>query len=266
MNRLDQCFANLRSSGKKAFVAYICAGDPHLDATVEIVRKLDAAGVDVIELGVPFSDPVADGIVNQMAADRAIAAGATTAGVLGTIRKIREFTQIPIVLFTYMNPVFTYGWDRFHSDAAAAGTDGILVLDLPPDEAAQNPDLQNEDGLAHIRLVAPTTPEQRIPQIARIAQGFIYYVSQEGVTGMQTTVAKGIAEMVNVIKANSSVPVCAGFGISNPAQAAEVATKADGVIVGSAIVKLIERNGAEPDLADRVAAFVKPMVDAVKAV
>jgi tryptophan synthase alpha chain len=265
MNRLDACFSNLRSSGKRAFVAYICAGDPHLEATIELVKALDAAGVDIIELGLPFSDPVADGIVNQIAADRAIAAGTTTAGVLAAIAQIRQHTQIPIVIFTYLNPVYTYGWERFHKDAAAAGADGMLVLDLPPDEAAQNAELQSSTGLAHIRLIAPTTPEQRIPQIASIAQGFIYYVSREGVTGMQTAVATGIQSMVASIKSHTQVPVCIGFGISNPTQAAEVASQGDGVVVGSAIVKLIGEHGKSPDLSQRIAAFVKPMVDAVKA-
>jgi tryptophan synthase alpha chain len=265
MNRLDSCFSALRDSNKKAFVAYICAGDPHLDATVEIVTSFAQAGVDVIELGIPFSDPVADGIVNQMAADRAIAAGTTMSGVLGAIKRIRERTQVPIVLFTYLNPVFTYGWERFHSDAAAAGADGVLVLDLPPDEAAQNPDLTEDNSLAHIRLIAPTTPAERIPRIASIAQGFIYYVSVEGVTGMKSTVATGISDMVALIKQSSKVPVCAGFGISNPAQAAEAARQADGVIVGSAIVKLIAQHGKDTALVQRVTDFVKPMVDAVKA-
>jgi tryptophan synthase alpha chain len=266
MNRLDTCFTALRATGKRAFVAYISAGDPHLDATVDIVLALAGAGVDVIELGVPFSDPVADGIVNQLAADRALAAGSTTAKVLATIARIRQHTQIPIVLFTYLNPVYAYGWERFHQDAAAAGADGMLVLDLPPDEAAQNVELQGSTGLAHIRLIAPTTPVARIPQIAALAQGFIYYVSREGVTGTQTSVATGISEMVQQIKRSTQVPVCVGFGISTPLQAAEVAAHGDGVIVGSAIVKLIAEHGQAADLPQRVAAMVKPMVDAVKAV
>jgi tryptophan synthase alpha chain len=265
MNRLDTCFSTLRTNGKRAFIAYICAGDPTLEATVDLVKSLAAAGVDIIELGLPFSDPVADGIVNQMAADRAIAAGSTTAKVLGTIAQIRQHTQIPIVLFTYLNPIYTYGWDRFHQDAAAAGADGILVLDLPPDEAEQNAELQDRTGLAHIRLIAPTTPLDRIPKIAALAQGFIYYVSREGVTGMQTAVATGIQSMVQSIKQSTHVPVCVGFGISTPEQAAEVAAQGDGVIVGSAIVKLIAQHGHEADLAQRVADLVKPMVDAVKA-
>lgn len=265
-NRLDARFAQLRASGKRAFVAYICAGDPALDVTVEIVKALDAAGADVIELGLPFSDPLADGIVNQLAADRAIRGGTTTPKVLEMIKVIRQHTEVPLVLFTYLNPVYTYGYERFHHDAAAAGADGILVLDLPADEAAQNAELKPVPDLAHIRLIAPTTPHDRVPQIAGVAKGFIYYVSREGVTGAQTSIATGIAEMVAHIKSTTDVPVCVGFGISNPEQAATVAAMADGVVVGSAIVKLIEKHGSSASVAQEVGAFVKPLVDAVKAV
>jgi len=264
-NRLDARFAQLRATGKRAFVAYVCAGDPSLEATVEIVKALDAAGADVVELGLPFSDPLADGIVNQLAADRAIRNGTTTVKVLEMIKEIRKHSQVPLVLFTYLNPVYTYGYERFHKDAAAAGADGILVLDLPADEAAQNAELKPTPELAHIRLIAPTTPHDRVPKIAAVAEGFIYYVSREGVTGAQTSIATGIAEMVAHIKSTTQVPVCVGFGISNPEQAATVASMADGVVVGSAIVKLIEKYGSSPALATEVGAFVKPLVDAVKA-
>ena len=265
LNRLDARFAHLRATGKRAFVAYVCAGDPSLEATVEIVQALDAAGADVVELGLPFSDPLADGIVNQLAADRAIRGGTTTVKVLAMIREIRKHSQVPLVLFTYLNPVYTYGYERFHHDAAAAGADGILVLDLPADEAAQNAELKPTPELAHIRLIAPTTPHDRVPKIAAVAEGFIYYVSREGVTGAQTSIATGIAEMVAHIKSTTDVPVCVGFGSSNPEQAATVASMADGVVVGSAIVKLIEKHGSSPSLAAEVGAFVKPLVDAVKA-
>lgn len=264
-NRIDARFEQLRATGKRAFVAYICAGDPTLEATVEIVKALDQAGADVVELGLPFSDPLADGIVNQLAADRAIRSGTTTVKVLEMIKEIRKVSQVPLVLFTYLNPVYTYGYERFHHDAAAAGADGILVLDLPADEADQNAELKPSPDLAHIRLIAPTTPEERVPKIAAVAEGFIYYVSREGVTGAQATIATGIAEMVAHIKSTTGVPVCVGFGISNPEQAATVASMADGVVVGSAIVKLIDKYGSSPDLAKEVGAFVKPLVDAVKA-
>jgi len=265
-NRIDARFAELRSAGKKAFVAYVCAGDPSLDATIDIVLALERAGVDVVELGVPFSDPLADGVVNQMAADRALKAGASTPGVLDMIRRLRERSQVPLVLFTYLNPVYTYGYERFHVDAAAAGADGVLVLDLPPDEAAQNAELKPAPQLRHIQLIAPTSPPERIADIARSAEGFVYYVSRLGVTGAQAEIATGIAEQVAIIQSATQVPVCVGFGVSNPQQAAEIASKADGVVVGSAIVKLIEQNGLSADCAAKVEAFVKPLVDAVKAI
>jgi tryptophan synthase alpha chain len=215
-NRIDARFAELRSAGKKAFVAYVCAGDPSLDATIDIVLALERAGVDVVELGVPFSDPLADGVVNQMAADRALKAGASTPGVLDMIRRLRERSQVPLVLFTYLNPVYTYGYERFHVDAAAAGADGVLVLDLPPDEAAQNAELKPAPQLRHIQLIAPTSPPERIADIARSAEGFVYYVSRLGVTGAQAEIATGIAEQVAIIRNATQVPVCVGFGVSNP--------------------------------------------------
>ncbi len=265
VNRLDSCFARLRAADQRAFVAYICAGDPSLEATVDVVLALERAGVDVVELGLPFSDPLADGVVNQMAADRALKAGATTAGVLEMIRRVREKSQIPLVLFTYLNPVYSYGYERFHRDAAAAGADGILVLDLPPEEAEENAELNPAPELRHIQLIAPTSRPERIARIAGSAEGFIYYVSRLGVTGAQTEVAGGIAEQVAEIRKVSEVPVCVGFGVSNPAQAAEVAAMADGVVVGSAIVKLIEKIGSSAELVSGVEAFVAPLVSAVKA-
>jgi tryptophan synthase alpha chain len=264
MNRLDQCFADLRSKDQRAFVAYICAGDPSLEKTRDIVLALEKCGVDIIEFGLPFSDPLADGIVNQLAADRALRAGITTAKLLAFIKELRRDTQIPLVLFTYLNPVYTYGFEAFHKDAAAAGVDGVLILDLPPDEAAQNKELIENSGLKQIRLISPTTPEERIKLIAAQAQGFVYYVSREGVTGAQASLSTSIGSMVGLIKAATKTPVCVGFGISNPEQARSVAGMADGVIVGSAIVKLIEQHGGTPELTAKVSAFVKPLVDAVK--
>ncbi len=264
-SRLDSTFSALRQSGRKAFVAYIAAGDPTLDETLENVRTLVDCGVDVIELGLPFSDPLADGIVNQMAAGRALEAGATTAGVIGLIRRIREITEIPLVLFTYLNPVYVYGFEQFHADAAAAGADGVLLLDLPPDEAGRNKELHGGSALQRICLIAPTTPADRIHTLAAAAEGFIYYISREGVTGAQTTLATNIGSQVQVIKASgTAVPVCVGFGISTPDQAREVALAADGVVVGSAIVKIIEKHGGTPTAQTELAAFVKPLVDAVK--
>ncbi|MCE9519410.1 MAG: tryptophan synthase subunit alpha [Verrucomicrobia bacterium] len=264
MNRIDQCFEKLRAAEKCGFIAYISAGDPDLARTRDIVLELERCGVDIVELGLPFSDPLADGIVNQLAADRALRAGTTTPKVIDFIRELRRETQIPLVLFTYLNPVYTYGFERFHQDAAAAGADGVLILDLPPDEASQNKELIESAGLKHIRLIAPTTPESRIELIAAQSEGFIYYVSREGVTGAQTSLSTGIAAQVALIKSHTATPVAVGFGISTPEQASAVAGMADAVVVGSAIVKLIGQHGASPDLSARLAAFVKPLVDAVK--
>ncbi len=265
-NRIDDTFTKLRASGKKAFVAYVCAGDPSLERTLDIVRVLEDCGVDIIELGLPFSDPLADGIVNQMAAGRALEAGATMAGVMELVRNIRSVSQIPLVLFTYLNPVYAYGFEQFHADAAAAGADGVLLLDLPPDEDGLNSELTAAPGLSRIRLIAPTTPPERMRKLASDSQGFIYYISREGVTGAQQTLASNIASQVAEIKSGGcKVPVCVGFGISTPDQAREVALAADGVVVGSAIVRIVEQNGNSPDLAAKLTAFVKPLVDAVKA-
>lgn len=265
-NRIDQRFAALREAGKAAFVAYICAGDPDMDRTLEIMLALEEVGVDVIELGVPFSDPMADGIVNQMAAHRALEAGATTARVLDLIRNFRKTSATPVVLFTYLNPIYSYGFSKFHEDAAGAGADGILLLDLPPDEVAHNAELTESGRMRHIRLIAPTTPADRLPKLAAASEGFIYYVSREGVTGTQTALAEGIRENVAEIKRHTNVPVVVGFGISTPEQSAEVARASDGVVVGSAIVNEIGKYGADPKVAALVGAFVKPLVDAAKSV
>jgi tryptophan synthase alpha chain len=261
-NRIDQKFADLRATGKKALIAYISAGDPNLEATCELAWAFEKAGVDLLELGVPFSDPLADGVVNQLAAARALAAGATVPGVLEAVRAIRQQSQLPIVLYTYMNPIYRYGFEAFHRDAEAAGVDGLLILDLPPDEDAQNADFVQHTGLKRIRLIAPTTPEKRIAQLTNGASGFIYYVSREGVTGERSEVAGSLPERVAAIRATTSLPVAVGFGISNPDQVRQVAQHADAVVVGSAIVKQIGEFGQDPTLVARLAEFVRPLAEA----
>lgn len=265
-NRIDTTFARLKSESKAAFIAYVSAGDPDMPKSFEVIRALERAGADIIELGVPFSDPMADGIVNQMAAHRALEAGATTIKVLELIREFRKESETPIVLFTYLNPIYTYGFVKFHKDAAAAGADGILLLDLPPDEAGKNAEMTETGDLLHIRLIAPTTPAERLPELAKSSEGFIYYVSRAGVTGAQTSLSDNIAENVAAIKAHTDLPVAVGFGISTPEQSAEVAKAAEGVVVGSAIVKQVEAYGASGDLGDKIEAFVKPLVDGAKSV
>jgi len=261
-DRLAATFEKLRAAGKKAFVAYIAAGDPNFEQSLGIMKTLADLGADIIELGLPFSDPLADGIVNQMAADRALKSGMTTRRALDLIREFRETHETPIVLFTYLNPVFTYGFEAFHHDSAAAGADGILLLDLPPDEAAQNKDLAIGAGLKHIRLIAPTTPPERVRLLAQAAEGFIYALSRTGVTGAHGAPSANIAGLVATIKAHTAVPVCVGFGISTPEQAAMVAAAADGVIVGSAIVRQVELHPENP--ARAVRDFTAPLIAAVK--
>lgn len=261
-NRIDATFERLRANSEKAFIAYVAAGDPNFQQSLDICRALADAGVDIIELGLPFSDPLADGIVNQMAAERALKSGMTTSRVLDLIRAFRETHQTPIVLFTYLNPIFTYGYEVFQNEAAAAGADGILLLDLPPDEASLNAGFSNQKLLKQIRLIAPTTPPARIRMLAQSAEGFIYALSRTGVTGAHGGPAANVAQLVASIQEHSSVPVCVGFGISNPEQAALVAQSADGVIVGSALVKQIELNLENPTAA--VIDFVKPLIDATK--
>ena len=258
-NRIDNCFARLRSEKRKGFIPYVCAGDPNLRRTVELSFALEKAGADLLELGLPFSDPLADGIVNQLAAQRALAAGATIEGVFDCVREIRAKSQIPIVLYSYLNPIFQFGSEKFHRDAEAAGVDGLLILDLPPEEDVDLP----KTNVMHIRLVAPTTPPERIQKIARSAKGFLYYVSREGVTGAQAVIASSLTEKVTALKKHSELPIAVGFGISNPDPAREVAQHADAIVVGSAIVDLIAKNGDAPEMIEKVSAFAKEIADAV---
>ncbi len=261
--RLAETFASLKSYDRKAFIAYVAAGDPSFDLSLEIMHALADTGADVIELGLPFSDPLADGIVNQMAADRALKSGMTSARTLDLIRAFREKDdRTPIVLFTYLNPIFTYGFAKFQLDAVNAGADGILLLDLPPDEAELSDELAENHGLSHIRLIAPSTPPERVKLLAEKAEGFIYALSRSGVTGGHSAPAETIPAQVAAIKAHTDVPVCVGFGISTPEQAAMVAKSADGIIVGSAIVKQVELNQRNP--AKAVADFTKPLIAAIR--
>ena len=238
MNRIVAKFAHLKSAGKKGFVVYIGAGDPHLEATRQLALAFDKAGVDVLELGVPFSDPLADGLVNQLAAQRGLESGTTPPKLLATIAAIRKESKLPIVLYIYFNLIHKVGLEKFIADCAQAGVDGLLVLDLPP--------------------------EDRMALIVKRGTGFIYYISREGVTGMQTSVATNLATQIAKIRAHTQLPIAVGFGISNPAQAKAVAAEGDGCVVGSAIVNQIAEHGKSPELVAKVAAFVKLLGDAVK--
>ncbi|HSH14907.1 MAG TPA: tryptophan synthase subunit alpha [Verrucomicrobiae bacterium] len=264
MNRIVERFARLKQQNQKGFVAYIGAGDPNLEATFQLALALDHAGVDVLELGIPFSDPLADGIVNQLAAQRGLAAGTTPRGVLDTVQRLRRESSVPVVLFVYYNLIHRRGLAAFIDDAKAAGVDGLLILDLPPEESDNYEQLMAAAGLCNIYLIAPTTPEARIETIARRARGFIYYVSREGVTGMQTQISDTIADMTGKIHAHTDLPIAVGFGISNPDQARTVARTAEAVVVGSAIVNQIAEHGQSPDLVSRVEKFVDELVKATK--
>ncbi len=264
MNRISNRFAQLKRDGRKGFVAYIGAGDPDLNATRELGVAFDELGVDVLELGVPFSDPLADGLVNQLASQRGLTSGTTPPKVLATVSEIRQSSEIPIVLYIYFNLVHRFGMERFIREASLAGVDGLLVLDLPPEEGAIYEALMEQFGLANIYLVAPTTPEHRMEFIAKRAKGFLYYVSREGVTGMQTQIADSLGHMVAKIRTHTTLPIAVGFGISTPEQARTVAQMADAVVVGSAIVNQIAQAGNAKDLVPRVAEFVKNLVNGVK--
>jgi tryptophan synthase alpha chain len=266
-NRIEDCFARLRSEKHKGFIPYICAGDPNLKRTVELAYALEKSGADLLELGLPFSDPLADGIVNQLAAQRALAAGTTIRGVFDCVRAIRKQSQIPIVLYTYLNPILQFGAEKFHEEAERVGVDGLLVLDLPVDEDAHGK-LDgimplSSSGPIHIRIIAPTTPPGRMKKIAQSAKGFLYYVSREGVTGAGDSVTASLPDKIAELRAASRLPIAVGFGISNPAQAREVAKHADAVVVGSAIVDLIAKHGDTPEMIEKVSAFTKTLADAI---
>ena len=264
MNRIEQSFADLKAAGKKGFIAYIGPGDPNLSATEKLAVAFDEAGVDILELGVPFSDPLADGLVNQLSAQRGLASGTTPRKVLECVASIRQRSQIPIVLYMYFNLMHKPGLDQFISEAAKAGVDGLLALDLPPEEADEYEELMRDAGLCSIWLVAPTTPEQRVKEIVNRGSGFIYYISREGVTGMQQNVSESIADMTGIIRSQTDLPIAVGFGISNPEQARQVADCCDAIVVGSAIVNQVAEHGDAPDMAQQVAGYVKTLVEAIK--
>ena len=266
-NRIDYCFARLRSEKRKGLIPYICAGDPNLARTIDLAFALEESGADLLELGLPFSDPLADGIVNQLAAQRALTAGTTIRGVFDCVREIRKKSQIPIVLYSYLNPIFQFGADKFHREAENAGVDGLLILDLPPEEDVSELDGFNRSSSSapiHVRLIAPTTPADRISKIVKSAKGFLYYVSREGVTGAQDSIATSLPDKIAELRAASDLPIAVGFGISNAKQAREAARHADAVVVGSAIVDLIAKHGDKDEMIEKVSEFARRLADAVK--
>ncbi|WP_092344854.1 tryptophan synthase subunit alpha [Desulfuromusa kysingii] len=256
MSRIEATFAALRQRQETALIPFITAGDPDLKVAAEIILTLVDAGADLIELGVPFSDPMADGPTIQASSERALAAGTTLSGVLQLVAEVRKKTAVPLILMGYYNPVFCYGVERFVRDAVAAGVDGLLLVDLPPEEAAEISPLLHESGVALITLLAPTTPRERMQRLAAVAEGYLYYVSMTGVTGGQKISPEDIRLAVDDLKGMTNVPVGVGFGITTVADACAVGTFADGVVVGSALVKIIEKYGKSEELLPEVAKFV----------
>jgi tryptophan synthase alpha chain len=258
-HRIEEKFRELRARKQAALIPYVVAGDPNLDRTRELVREFAARGADIIELGVPFSDPMADGPANQRAAQRGLKSGASLTAILAMVSELRKETAIPLILFGYFNPIFHYGCERLCADAARAGIDALLVVDLPPDEAGELQKPARAGGLDLIYLLAPTTPIDRARKVVRSASGFIYYVSVTGVTGARVALPSDLEEHVTNLRTVTDLPIGVGFGISTPAQAAEVARFADAVVVGSAISLLIEANADSPDLVTRVGELVGSM-------
>jgi tryptophan synthase alpha chain len=241
MNRLTRRLTALKKNDAKALVTFITAGDPDLATTEEMIHLLEGAGADIIELGVPFSDPMADGPTIQLSSERALAAGTTLTGILETVRSVRSSSTVPIILMGYLNPIHAYGYERFCRDAALAGVDGVLLVDMPPEESDEFLQSAGVHGLNVIFLLTPTSDSSRIATVNRLGRGFIYYVTVTGVTGARQEVSATLAAELSRIKAGVDLPIMAGFGISTPEQAASIAALADGVVVGSAIVKLFQQ-------------------------
>lgn len=263
MSRIDRCFAGKRARGGKALVCFLTAGDPNLVTTEELVVRIAGAGADIIELGVPFSDPLADGPVIQASSFRALEAGATVRKVLDSVGSIRKRCDVPIVLMTYYNPVQNYGLEKFASDAAAAGADGVIMTDLPPEEAGDWKLAADSAGLDTVFLLAPTSTKERIEAAANMASGFIYCVSRTGVTGARAEVSAEAADLVARIKSASPLPVAVGFGISKPEHVRQVAGFADGVVVGSALVNVVAEHAATAAVFDNAAEFVRSLREAL---
>ncbi|WP_020676954.1 tryptophan synthase subunit alpha [Geopsychrobacter electrodiphilus] len=256
MNRITQVFAQLKQADRPGLIPFITAGDPDLATSLVLVRTLVAAGADVIELGFPFSDPMADGPTIQAASERALAAGTSLAGVLSLVAEVRRESQVPIVLMGYFNPVYRYGVERFAVDAAAAGVDGLLLVDLPPEEADEVLPALKLHGIDIITLLAPTTPPERMKRLAELGSGYLYYVSMTGVTGSKKLDPEEIRQAVTEVRKLSPIPVGVGFGITTAEDAAIVGSYADAVVVGSALVKVIADHAHQPDLQQQVHRFI----------
>lgn len=263
MERIDNTFSRLRRDGKKAFIAYITAGYPDLRTSEKLALELGRIGVDIIELGIPFSDPLADGPTIQSASQKAIAGGGNFKSILKLAQSIRGKINTPLVFMTYYNIVSNYGVRNFVTDSKKAGVDGVIVPDLPPEEASELMRVSRENKFANIFLAAPTSTDKRLKMIAKKSSGFIYYVSLTGVTGARKSLPDDIISHVKRLKSYTDKPICVGFGISSPSQAARIAAVADGIIVGSAIIKIVDSNLKDKRLDEKVSKFVKTLMKAV---
>jgi tryptophan synthase alpha chain len=257
VSRIDDVFARLRTERRTGLVTYVTAGDPGLAQSGEVLRALDRAGADVLEVGVPFSDPLADGPVIQRATERALAAGATLARVLDLVSDLRADVKAPIVLFTYANPLARMGFEAFASRAAKAGVDGVLTLDLPVEESAEARELFTAHGLDTIFLLSPTTSPERIRRSAELGRGFLYGITRLGVTGVRDTVASGARALAERVRAQTAMPLALGFGISRPEHVAEVGQWADAAVVGSALVSVVAEHGMSASLVGAVEEYVR---------
>jgi len=257
VSRLDDAFGRMRAERRTGLVTYVTAGDPGLAASGEVLRALDRSGADVLEVGVPFSDPLADGPVIQRATERALAAGATLAGVLDLVADLRRDITAPLVLFTYANPLARMGFARFAERAARAGVDGVLTLDLPVEESGEVRDLFSAQGLDTIFLLSPTTTPERIRRAAGLGSGFLYGITRLGVTGARDTVASGARALAERVRAETSLPLALGFGISRPEHVAEIGQWADAAVVGSSLVSVVAEHGTSPSLVPAVEQYVR---------
>jgi tryptophan synthase alpha chain len=259
VSRIQKRFDWLKSKSEKALVAFITAGDPDLATTQELFSVIEEGGADIIELGVPFSDPLADGPVIQAASQRSLKSGTTLKKIVQLVHDIRKSSQLPIVLMTSFNPVFVYGQEAFVKDAVEAGVDGVIIPDLPPEEAGEFDALAKAKNLDMIHLLAPTSTPDRIEMVGAQSRGFVYYVSLTGVTGARDSIAKGVEDKVSRIKQATSLPVLIGFGISGPEQAKAASVFSDGVIVGSAIVRMIEETPDPAERKEKLKVFVRSL-------
>lgn len=255
MSRIEQAF-----SKHKAFIAFVTAGDPNLDITEQLLVAMEQAGADLIEIGIPFSDPVAEGVVIQAANERALSAGTTTDKIFDMVKKVRKKLTVPLVFLTYMNPIFTYGKEKFMKRCSESGIDGIIIPDVPYEEREEVSDIMEAYGIERISMIAPTSHE-RITMIAKEAKGFVYCVSSLGVTGVRSNITTDLEGMIATVREATSIPCAIGFGIATPEQAKTMASKSDGAIVGSAIVRIVEEYGEQ--CVEKVASYVKEMKAAV---